>query len=67
VMNDWKYIVPNNGNRLSTLTNIELGNNRQPQLFNLKNDVGEKNNLADNYPQKVKEMQDFLLSLKSNK
>ncbi len=62
---DWKYIEPNSGKRMDTLTDIELGNSPLPQLYNLKNDIGERINLADNYPQKVKEMQDLLLSIKN--
>lgn len=64
---DWKYIAPNNGNRMDTLTNIELGNSRQPQLFNLKEDIGEKNNLAEKYPSKLKEMEALLLKVKNKK
>ena len=64
---DWKYIAPNNGNRMDTLTNIELGNSKQPQLYNLKTDIGEKNNLAEKYPAKLKEMEVLLLSIKSKK
>lgn len=64
---DWKYIEPNNGNRMDTLTNIELGNSRQPQLFNLKDDIGEKNNLAEKYPAKLQEMKTLLLSIKNKK
>ena len=30
------------------------------QLYNLKDDVEEKNNLIDKYPEKVKELQDVL-------
>lgn len=49
----WKYIEPSNGAAYNSLTNTELGNNKQPQLYNLKKDIGEKNNLADKNPQKA--------------
>ncbi|MEO5948759.1 MAG: arylsulfatase [Chitinophagaceae bacterium] len=62
---DWKYIAPNNGNRMDTLTNIELGNSKQPQLYNLKDDIGEKNNLAEKYPAKLKEMEALLLHIRN--
>lgn len=52
---DWKYMVPNNG-AASNKTGIELGNKKIPQLYNLKNDPGEKINLAGKYPAKVKEL-----------
>ena len=67
VEGDWKYIAPDNGKAMDTLTNIELGNNPLPQLYNLKNDIGEKNNLAEKYPEKVKEMEALLLSVKNKK
>ena len=64
---DWKYISPNNGpaNTGPLLTNIETGNLPTPQLYNLKDDVGEKNNLADKYPEKVKELEKLLEIIKA--
>lgn len=67
VKDDWKYIAPDNGKAMDTLTNIELGNNPLPQLYNLRNDIGEKNNLAEKYPEKVKEMEALLLSVRNKK
>ncbi len=65
VKGDWKYIEPNDGKRMDTLTNIELANSPQPQLYNLKEDKGEKYDLAKKYPSIVKEMADLLLSIKN--
>lgn len=65
VKGTWKYIEPNKGPALNKLTNIELGNNLQPQLYDLKNDPGEKNNLADKHPEIVKELSENLQSIKS--
>lgn len=56
----WKYIAPGNGASYNKLTNIELGNNKQPQLYNLKKDIGEKQNLADRYPDQVARLQTIL-------
>ena len=50
IQNNWKYIEPNNGSAMDTATNIELGNNSLPQLYDLNVDIGEKNNLAPQYP-----------------
>jgi arylsulfatase A-like enzyme len=61
IRDDWKYIEPNEGREISFLTNVELGNRKFPQLYDLKKDPGEKNNLADQYPHLVKEM-DLLLN-----
>jgi len=35
-----------------------------PQLYDLKNDLGERNNLAEKYPDKVKELQGLLKKIK---
>lgn len=49
----WKYISPSNGKAYEKLTNTELGNSPQDQLYNLKKDIGERTNLAGKYPEKV--------------
>ncbi len=62
---NWKYIQPSNGAAYNRLTNTELGNNKEPQLYNLKEDIGEKNNLAAQYPDKVEALKAILKSEKS--
>ena len=57
---EWKYISPNDGEAYSVLTNTELGNSKDPQLYNLLNDRGEKNNIAVDHPEKVKELEKVL-------
>ncbi len=57
---EWKYIEPGPGNAKNPNTNIELGNNPEPQLYNLKADVGETKNLAADNPQKVEELKALL-------
>jgi arylsulfatase A-like enzyme len=57
---DWKYIEPSNARPVNTLVNIELGNSTNAQLFNLKNDIGEKKNLAAEKPEKVRELAEQL-------
>lgn len=54
VQDNWKYIEPANGDRLLQEVNIESGNDTAPQLYDLQNDIGEKQNLATKYPGKVK-------------
>lgn len=61
----WKYIQPGNGAAYNRLTNTELGNNKEPQLYNLKDDIGEKNNLAVQYPEKVEQLKAILEAEKS--
>lgn len=55
-VNDWKYISPSGGAAIDHYTNTELGNSKEPQLYNLLDDMGERNNLASQYPEKVKEL-----------
>jgi arylsulfatase A-like enzyme len=64
IIGDWKYIEPSDGPRMSIGTNTELGNNPKPQLYNLKYDIGEKNNLADKYPEKVQALSQKLQQVK---
>ena len=56
IRGEWKYIEPNKGAQIERNTNIELGNDPQPQLYNLRNDLGEQQNLAEKYPERVAEM-----------
>lgn len=65
IKGSWKYIEPNSGPALNILTNIELGNHVQPQLYDLDDDIGEKNNLADRYPQVVNELAENLQKIKA--
>ncbi|MDH6303720.1 arylsulfatase A-like enzyme [Parabacteroides sp. PF5-5] len=54
---EWKYIAPSNGAAYNKLTNTELGNSKEPQLYHLKSDIGERVNVAENNPEKVAELQ----------
>lgn len=65
VKGDWKYISPNNGVAYSKLVGIATGNLPKPQLFNLKDDISEKNNLAERYPEKVKELSQLMEAIKN--
>ncbi|WP_184548126.1 sulfatase family protein [Mucilaginibacter sp. FT3.2] len=67
VKDGWKYITPNNGASYNNLVDIETGNSTEPQLYNLNNDIGEKYNLAAQYPEKVKELASLLKSIEQKK
>ena len=56
----WKYIVPSEGNRIVANKNIESGRDPEPQLYYVANDVGEVNNVADEQPDTVAEMQSLV-------
>jgi len=53
---DWVMIPPYKGPAVQTQVNIELGNSKEFQLYNLKEDIGEQNNLAISEPEKLQEM-----------
>lgn len=64
IKGNWKYIVPNKGPAVSPFTNIEMGNNPEPQLYNLHDDLGETKNLAKENPERLKEMEILLQKIK---
>ena len=49
-------IPPYKGPAINKMVNIELGNNLEYQLYNLKDDIGQQNNLATTNPDKLQEM-----------
>lgn len=57
---EWKYITPNNAAPYAKFTDTELGNSTQEQLYNLRDDIGEKKNLFDKYPIKAKKLKKLL-------
>jgi arylsulfatase A-like enzyme len=67
VKNGWKYITPNDGAPYASLVGIETGNSTEPQLYNLNEDIGEKHNLAAQYPEKVKELANQLKLIEQKK
>ena len=67
IKDKWKYIEPNKGSAINALTNIELGNNPLPQLYDLQNDLSEKNNLATQKPEMANELASLLRKIKDQK
>jgi arylsulfatase A-like enzyme len=53
---DWMMIPPYPGDSILEEVNIEMGNDKEFQLYNLKKDIGQKNNLAKAQPKKLKEL-----------
>ncbi|SDL32398.1 sulfatase family protein [Kriegella aquimaris] len=53
---DWAMIPPYKGAAINKSVNIELGNDSEYQLYNLKEDLGQTKNLAKENPQKLQEM-----------
>jgi arylsulfatase A-like enzyme len=53
---DWLMIPPYKGEAVLSEVNIEVGNSDDFQLYNLKNDVGQKQNLAKEQPEILNQM-----------
>ncbi|MCL7762973.1 arylsulfatase [Polaribacter sp. Z014] len=53
---DWVYIPAYKGKNLREKVGIEVGNFPYEQLYNVKEDKGEQNNLAKSNPEKLTEM-----------
>lgn len=52
----WTYIQPSDENPYEYFTNTELGNSRDPQLYNMEYDLGQRENVADIHPELVEKM-----------
>jgi arylsulfatase A-like enzyme len=53
---DWVLIPPYKGRAVAQEVNIELGNSPNYQLYNLSEDLAQKNNLAETNSEKLNEM-----------
>ena len=52
----WKYIAPGKGAKINPNTKTELGNDPEPQLYDLASDLGETTNLASTRAEKTREL-----------
>jgi len=52
----WKYIEPSRGPQVTANTDIETGNDPGGLLYDLSRDLGEQQNLAAQYPERMREM-----------
>ncbi|QDS91091.1 Arylsulfatase [Rosistilla ulvae] len=62
----WKYIEPGKGPAVNKNTNTEVGVAPQSQLYNLRADLREQKNLADQHPQRVVKMKAMLDEIRSD-
>jgi arylsulfatase A-like enzyme len=53
---DWKYIKPSNDKAHKIVAGNETGNDLEPQLYNLKDDIGETTNLSKKHPERTQKM-----------
>ncbi len=65
IKDGWKYITPSNGNPFMSTVKIETGYSKEDQLYNLKDDPRELNNLAKKYPGKVADLKALLEKIKA--
>ncbi|SDZ76915.1 Arylsulfatase A [Porphyromonadaceae bacterium KH3R12] len=62
---DWKYIEPNKGRQYNMLTDTEMGNSPEDQLYHLRYDRGEYDNIAEKNRLKVRFFKQILEEEKS--
>ncbi|MEQ8785508.1 MAG: sulfatase-like hydrolase/transferase [Pirellulaceae bacterium] len=62
---DWKYIEPSQGPKINRNTNTELGLDASPQLYNLKDDLGETNNIAKKHPDVTRKLAERLEAVRN--
>jgi arylsulfatase A-like enzyme len=63
----WKYIEASKRPKRNEQTNTELGNDSVPQLYDLSRDPGERQNLAEQHPEKVKELSGRLQAIRERR
>ena len=63
----WKLIVKTMARANVSESDGDVAEWSGVQLFNLKDDLGEKNNLADKYPDKVAALKKLLQQIKDGK
>lgn len=63
---DWAMIPPYNGPAVQDNVNIELGNSKEYQLYNLKEDPSQQTNLAESNPEKLAEMINGFEAIRGN-
>lgn len=66
IQDDWKFIAPSKRAKYNKNVDIELGNDPEPQLYNLKEDIGETNNVIAQHPDIAKKLSLLLDQVKAN-
>jgi arylsulfatase A-like enzyme len=61
----FKYIEPSDGPRMNVPTNIELGNDPEPQLYDIVADRPETRNIARERPETLEELKRLLRQVKT--
>ncbi len=61
----WKVIEKSHGPKMNVPTNTELGNAPTPQLYQLREDLGETGDLATEHPERVSELTNRLEQIRA--
>ncbi|KGL58898.1 sulfatase family protein [Polaribacter sp. Hel1_85] len=61
---DWMMIPPYKGKSINKKVGTETGSTPEYKLYNVKKDMGQQNNLADENPEKLREMIQLFKKLK---
>jgi arylsulfatase A-like enzyme len=61
----WKYIAPSGGAPMNRNTRTETGASTQPQLYNLADDLGETQNLAERCPDRLQKLAALLSEIRA--
>ncbi|GAB4029788.1 sulfatase family protein [Spirosoma jeollabukense] len=64
IRGNWKYIEPHAGVKVMKEVTVETGNDLQPQLYDLKTDLGETRNVAGQHPKIVSELATLLKNIR---
>ena len=64
---EWKYIEPSNRPAYNKNVNIELGNNKDAQLYDMVHDSAEQHNVAASHPDVIKRLAAKLNTVKDNR
>lgn len=67
IRGQWKYIEPSDAPPIEFWTNTELGNDQNPQLYDLSSDPSERINVAEKNPEVVKKLALLLKEVRNNK
>lgn len=66
IKGQWKYLESSDKPKIEFWTKTELGNEPQPQLYDLSIDPCEKKNVANQHPEVIKELEALLNQVKKN-
>ncbi len=62
---EWKYIASGKVEKFMKSKGIETGRDTEDQLYNLKEDIGERKNVAKNHPNVLSEIKTTMNRIKN--